>query len=60
MTNVLLMERDAKPLELQRCHPKGMSRFVLQMSAGTLVRVFDFTISPEVSLALTAEKGICE
>uniref|UniRef100_A0A914W3J7 Ras-associating domain-containing protein n=1 Tax=Plectus sambesii TaxID=2011161 RepID=A0A914W3J7_9BILA len=47
VTNVLMLERDAKPLELQRCHPKGMSRFVLQMGAGTLVRIFDFSISPE-------------
>ncbi|PAV90939.1 hypothetical protein WR25_06743 [Diploscapter pachys] len=42
---ILRLENDAKPLELQRCHPAGMSRFLLHMNAtGTLVRVYDHNI----------------
>ncbi|KAK6020336.1 Ras association domain protein, partial [Ostertagia ostertagi] len=47
---ILRLDHDARPLELQRCHPANMSRFMLHMmSEGTLVRVHDHNISPQVS-----------
>ncbi|KAK6047538.1 hypothetical protein COOONC_14957 [Cooperia oncophora] len=46
---ILRLDHDARPLELQRCHPANMSRFILHMmSEGTLVRVHDHNISPQV------------
>jgi hypothetical protein len=50
--SVLLVQRNARPLELQRCHPPHMSRFVLHMSAGVLVRIYDYYVCPEVSVLL--------
>ncbi|KAK6016438.1 Ras association domain protein [Ostertagia ostertagi] len=45
---ILRLDHDARPLELQRCHPANMSRFMLHMmSEGTLVRVHDHNISPQ-------------
>ncbi|CAD6197612.1 unnamed protein product [Caenorhabditis auriculariae] len=45
---LMKLDSESRPLELQRCHPAGMSRFVLHMnSTGTLVRVYDHNISPQ-------------
>ncbi|KAJ1361791.1 hypothetical protein KIN20_021135 [Parelaphostrongylus tenuis] len=45
---ILRLDHTARPLELQRCHPTNMSRFILHMtSVGTLVRVHDHNISPQ-------------
>ncbi|VDD93699.1 unnamed protein product [Enterobius vermicularis] len=46
--SLLLLSPDARPLELQRCHPAQMSRFFLSMSeGGVLVRIYDYLISPQ-------------
>ncbi|VDM76485.1 unnamed protein product [Strongylus vulgaris] len=46
---ILRLDYTARPLQLQRCHPANMSRFILHMtSEGTLVRVHDHNISPQV------------
>uniref|UniRef100_A0A0N5ARR9 Ras-associating domain-containing protein n=1 Tax=Syphacia muris TaxID=451379 RepID=A0A0N5ARR9_9BILA len=46
--SLLLLNQDARPLELQRCHPAQMSRFFLSMSEnGVLVRIYDYLISPQ-------------
>ncbi|MFH4981747.1 hypothetical protein AB6A40_008456 [Gnathostoma spinigerum] len=45
--SLLLLTDDSRPLELQRCHPMHMSRFILTISSnGVLVRIHDFPISP--------------
>ncbi|WKX90853.1 hypothetical protein Q1695_009588 [Nippostrongylus brasiliensis] len=59
---ILRLDPDARPLELQRCHPANMSRFVLHMmSEGTLVRVHDHNISPQSNYKslLLAEETSC-
>uniref|UniRef100_A0A915PWQ1 Ras-associating domain-containing protein n=1 Tax=Setaria digitata TaxID=48799 RepID=A0A915PWQ1_9BILA len=44
----LLLPQEARPLELQRCHPVHMSRFLITMSTnGVLVRIYDYLLSPE-------------
>ncbi|VDM95746.1 unnamed protein product [Thelazia callipaeda] len=44
----LLLPRNARPLELQRCHPMQMSRFLMTMSTnGVLVRIYDYLITPQ-------------
>ncbi|VDK86856.1 unnamed protein product [Litomosoides sigmodontis] len=44
----LLLPQEARPLELQRCHPVHMSRFVITMSTnGVLVRIYDHLLSPK-------------
>ncbi|VDM80108.1 unnamed protein product [Strongylus vulgaris] len=48
---VLKLSHSARPLELQRCHPANMSRFILHMtSGGALVRVHDHDICPQVGI----------
>ncbi|TKR95426.1 hypothetical protein L596_009596 [Steinernema carpocapsae] len=45
---VLELGKEARPLELQRCHPIHMSRFIFTMSKnGALVRICDHEISPQ-------------
>ncbi|VDO86305.1 unnamed protein product [Heligmosomoides polygyrus] len=59
---ILRLDHEARPLELQRCHPANMSRFVLHMtSEGTLVRVYDHNISPQSNYKslLLAEETSC-
>ncbi|VDK61951.1 unnamed protein product [Onchocerca ochengi] len=44
----LLLPQEARPLELQRCHPMHMSRFLITMSTnGVLVRIYDYLLSPK-------------
>uniref|UniRef100_A0A0R3RKP9 Ras-associating domain-containing protein n=1 Tax=Elaeophora elaphi TaxID=1147741 RepID=A0A0R3RKP9_9BILA len=44
----LLLPQEARPLELQRCHPVHMSRFLITMSTnGVLVRIYDYLLSPK-------------
>ncbi|CAO4379076.1 unnamed protein product [Caenorhabditis nigoni] len=48
VVTLLKLDPDARPYELQRCHPMGMSRFILlQNPTGFLVRVHDHNISPQ-------------
>ncbi|ETN82883.1 Ras association domain protein [Necator americanus] len=59
---ILRLDHAARPLELQRCHPANMSRFMLHMmSEGTLVRVHDHNISPQSNYKslLLAEETTC-
>ncbi|CAB3359562.1 Hypothetical predicted protein [Cloeon dipterum] len=37
----LVLDDDARPAELQSCHPKGDSRFALQARQGGLVKIYD-------------------
>ncbi|CAI5452855.1 unnamed protein product [Caenorhabditis angaria] len=42
ITTLLKLDDESRPYELQRCHPTGMSKFILlQNPAGYLVRVHD-------------------
>ncbi|CAJ0593856.1 unnamed protein product [Cylicocyclus nassatus] len=59
---ILRLDHLARPLELQRCHPSNMSRFMLHMnSKGTLIRVHDHNISPQSNYKslLLAEETTC-
>ncbi|CAI4229871.1 unnamed protein product [Auanema sp. JU1783] len=48
VSTILELDRLSRPLELQRCHPENMSRFILHMcSSGSLVKIYDHNISPE-------------
>uniref|UniRef100_A0A914CFE9 Ras-associating domain-containing protein n=1 Tax=Acrobeloides nanus TaxID=290746 RepID=A0A914CFE9_9BILA len=45
--SLLELDRLSKPLELQRCQPANMSRFILNMASnGVLMRIYDYEISP--------------
>ncbi|XP_059486398.1 uncharacterized protein LOC132203004 [Neocloeon triangulifer] len=39
--STLVLDDDARPAELQSCHPKGDSRFALQARQGGLVKIYD-------------------
>ncbi|CAJ0593822.1 unnamed protein product [Cylicocyclus nassatus] len=59
----LRLEPSDRPLELQRCHPAGMSRFILHMiSEGTLVRVHDHNITSDSNYKslLLADETTCD
>ncbi|GAB0096018.1 uncharacterized protein DMENIID0001_114660 [Sergentomyia squamirostris] len=43
---LLVLEDEARPAILQACHPKGDSRFCLQLKAGGLVRVHTSALQP--------------
>uniref|UniRef100_A0A183C666 Ras-associating domain-containing protein n=1 Tax=Globodera pallida TaxID=36090 RepID=A0A183C666_GLOPA len=46
--SILELDRTAPPLELQKCHPVGMSRFILGMDSNAiLARVYDGEVNPE-------------
>ena len=46
--SLLELDADARPLELQRCHPDGMSRFILGMDSNAiLARIHDNEVYPE-------------
>lgn len=38
---IMVLDDEARPVELQSCHPKGESKFLLQMRRGGLVKVYD-------------------
>lgn len=38
---VMVLDEEARPAELQTCHPAGHSKFSLQMRRGGLVKVYD-------------------
>ncbi|XP_071442377.1 uncharacterized protein rau [Hetaerina americana] len=38
---VLVLDEEARPAELQSCHPRGDSRFSLQTRRGGLVKIYD-------------------
>uniref|UniRef100_A0A6B2EAM0 Ras-associating domain-containing protein n=1 Tax=Phlebotomus kandelakii TaxID=1109342 RepID=A0A6B2EAM0_9DIPT len=43
---LLVLDDEARPAILQACHPKGDSRFCLQLKAGGLVRVHTSALQP--------------
>uniref|UniRef100_A0A915CUW4 Ras-associating domain-containing protein n=1 Tax=Ditylenchus dipsaci TaxID=166011 RepID=A0A915CUW4_9BILA len=46
--SILELDKDSRPLELQRCHPAEMSRFILSMvSNAILARIYDSDICPQ-------------
>ncbi|XP_022665024.1 uncharacterized protein LOC111252012 isoform X3 [Varroa destructor] len=38
---IMVLDDEARPAELQACHPKGESKFLLQTRRGGLIRVYD-------------------
>ncbi|KAF7639792.1 Ras-associating domain-containing protein, partial [Meloidogyne graminicola] len=46
--NIIKLDNDSNPLELQKCHPEGMSRFILGMdNDAVLVRIYDGELCPQ-------------
>ncbi|XP_023166220.2 uncharacterized protein LOC111596296 [Drosophila hydei] len=43
---ILVLDEDTRPAILQACHPKGESRFCLQLKAGGLIRVHTSALQP--------------
>ena len=43
----IVLEDDAKPLELKSCHPWGECKFTLQVRKGSLVRIHDSVLMQE-------------
>lgn len=43
---VLVLDDDTRPAILQACHPKGESRFYLQLKPGGLIRVHTSELQP--------------
>ncbi|KAI5636040.1 ras association (RalGDS/AF-6) domain-containing protein [Phthorimaea operculella] len=41
LRTTLVLDDDARPAALQACHPKGYSKFSLQMRPGGLVKIYD-------------------
>lgn len=64
VVTLLKLDPESRPYELQRCHPIGMSRFILlQSPTGYLVRVHDHNISPQSnykSLLLSSQTTVLE
>ncbi|GLG97855.1 Putative actin filament-binding protein afadin [Gryllus bimaculatus] len=46
MRTVLVLDEEARPAALQSCHPRGDSRFSLQMRRGGLVKIYDSVLMP--------------
>ncbi|XP_037960220.1 uncharacterized protein LOC119689456 [Teleopsis dalmanni] len=44
--NTLVLDEDTRPAILQACHPKGESRFCLQLKPGGLIRVHTSALQP--------------
>uniref|UniRef100_A0A914LT82 Uncharacterized protein n=1 Tax=Meloidogyne incognita TaxID=6306 RepID=A0A914LT82_MELIC len=48
--NIIQLDGNSNPLELQKCQPEGMSRFILGMENNAiLVRVHDGEICPQAN-----------
>ncbi|XP_041448185.1 uncharacterized protein LOC111076295 [Drosophila obscura] len=43
---ILVLDEDTRPAIMQACHPKGESRFCLQLKAGGLIRVHTSALQP--------------
>lgn len=43
---ILVLDDDTRPAIMQACHPKGESRFVLQLKPGGLIRVHTSALQP--------------
>lgn len=43
---VMVLDEDTRPAILQACHPKGESRFCLQLKPGGLIRVHTSALLP--------------
>ncbi|EEB18284.1 conserved hypothetical protein [Pediculus humanus corporis] len=46
LKTVLALDEEARPAALQSCHPKGDSKFSLQMRRGGLVKIYDSVLMP--------------
>lgn len=49
LRTVLALDEEARPAALQSCHPRGDSKFALQMRRGGLVKIYDSVLMPGVS-----------
>ncbi|KAK3752417.1 hypothetical protein QZH41_008619, partial [Actinostola sp. cb2023] len=47
ISKMIVLDDDARPLELQACQPQGETKFHLKMKSGGLVRVRTNVLSPE-------------
>ncbi|KAK6623329.1 hypothetical protein RUM43_009181 [Polyplax serrata] len=46
LRTVLALDEEARPAALQSCHPRGDSKFALQMRRGGLVKIYDSVLMP--------------
>lgn len=58
METVLVLDEESRPLELQNCHPNGKSRFVLRMTPGVPVRIYDYCVCPQVCRKLWSNRQL--
>ncbi|XP_037866550.1 uncharacterized protein LOC101738478 [Bombyx mori] len=58
LRTTLVLDDDARPAALQACHPKGYSKFSLQMRPGGLVKIYDSALmsSSQYKCILTSER----
>ncbi|XP_045762881.1 uncharacterized protein LOC123865710 [Maniola jurtina] len=58
LRTTLVLDDDARPAALQACHPKGYSKFSLQMRPGGLVKIYDSALmsSSQYKCLLTSER----
>ncbi|XP_032529636.2 uncharacterized protein LOC116779454 isoform X2 [Danaus plexippus] len=58
LRTTLLLDDDARPAALQACHPKGYSKFSLQMRPGGLVKIYDSALmsSSQYKCILASER----
>ncbi|XP_063838984.1 uncharacterized protein LOC135088034 [Ostrinia nubilalis] len=58
LRTTLVLDDDARPAALQACHPKGYSKFSLQMRPGGLVKIYDSALmsSSQYKCILTSEQ----
>ncbi|CAB3230321.1 unnamed protein product [Arctia plantaginis] len=58
LRTTLVLDDDARPAALQACHPKGYSKFSLQMRPGGLIKIYDSALmsSSQYKCLLTSER----
>ncbi|XP_061707791.1 uncharacterized protein LOC134664067 isoform X2 [Cydia fagiglandana] len=58
LRTTLVLDDDARPAALQACHPKGYSKFSLEMRPGGLVKIYDSALmsSSQYKCLLTSER----
>ncbi|XP_030244965.1 uncharacterized protein LOC115564580 [Drosophila navojoa] len=59
---ILVLDDDTRPAILQACHPKGESRFCLQLKAGGLIRVHTSALQPssQYKSLVISEETTCD
>ncbi|XP_017860193.1 PREDICTED: uncharacterized protein LOC108611879 isoform X1 [Drosophila arizonae] len=59
---ILVLDEDTRPAILQACHPKGESRFCLQLKAGGLIRVHTSALQPssQYKSLVISEETTCD